>query len=367
MTTEHHETIIIGAGQAGLSTGYHLKKRRHDFVILDANERVGDVWRQRFDSLKLYSPAKYDGLPGWDFPASKWTYPAKDEVAGYLEAYAARFELPVQAGVTVESLTKSGDMYVLQCGGRRYEADNVVIASGTWQRPKTPDFADQLDPSIRQLHSNDYRNPSQLKAGPVLVVGCSHSGADIALEVASTHQTTLSGPVRGEVPFDIEGRVAHRVFPIMWFMANHVLTEKTPIGRKMRGEVRAHGGPLLRVKRADLETAGVERAEAKTVAVQDGKPVLEDGRVLDVTNVIWCTGFDKNTDWVKIPVNGDDGWPTQSQGCVPDSPGLYFVGLPFLTAFASMLIGGVGRDAERVARHIAARKPAPAERRQQVG
>ncbi|MGZ5372642.1 MAG: flavin-containing monooxygenase [Aeromicrobium sp.] len=359
-TTERVETIIIGGGQAGLATAYHLNRLGREYLVLESRQRIGDVWRQRFDSLRLFTPAKYDGLPGWGFPAPKWAYPTKDEVADYLEAYASRYEMPVRTGVTVESLTRSGDTYVLQCGVRHFEADNVVIASGTWQRPKTPAFAHQIDPKIRQLHSNDYRNPAQLQAGPVLVVGCSHSGADIALEVAGSHETTLSGPVRGEVPFAIEGRVAHRVLPIMWFMANHVLTEKTPIGRKMKADVRTHGGPLLRVKRADLEEAGVTRFSAKTVSAEGGKPVLEDGRVLDVANIIWCTGFDKNTDWVKIPVTGEDGWPGQSQGCVPDSPGLYFVGLPFLTAFASMLVGGVGRDADRVATHIAARNPASA-------
>jgi putative flavoprotein involved in K+ transport len=359
-TTERLETIVIGGGQAGLATAYHLKRVGRQYLVLESRQRIGDVWRQRFDSLRLFTPAKYDGLPGWGFPAPKWAYPTKDEVADYLEAYASRYEIPVRTGVTVESLTRSGDIYVLQCGARHFEAANVVIASGTWQRPKTPAFADQIDPKIRQLHSNEYRNPAQLQPGPVLVVGCSHSGADIALEVAGSHETTLSGPVRGEVPFAIEGRAAHRVLPIMWFMANHVLTEKTPIGRKMRAEVRTHGGPLLRVKRADLEEAGVTRFDAKTVSAEGGKPVLEDGRVLDVANIIWCTGFDKDTDWVKIPVTGEDGWPAQSQGCVPDSPGLYFVGLPFLTAFASMLVGGVGRDAERVATHIAARNPASA-------
>lgn len=362
-TTERVETIIIGGGQAGLSTAYHLNRLGREFAVLESHPRIGDVWRKRFDSLRLYSPAKYDGLPGWGFPAPKWAYPTKDQVADYLEAYAERFGFPVHTGVTVESLSKSGATYVLDCGSRRFEAENVVIASGTWQRPKTPAFADQIDPSIRQLHSDDYRNPAQLQAGPVLVVGCSHSGADIALEVAGSHPTTLSGPVRGEIPFDIEGRTAHRVIPLLWFMANHVLTEKTPIGRKMKGDVRAHGGPLLRVKRADLDAAGVERVDAKTVAVEDGRPVLEDGRVLDVTNIIWCTGFDKATDWVKLPVIGEDGWPNQSQGSVEDCPGLYFVGLPFLTAFASMLVGGVGRDAERVAKHITMHRPVSAEKR----
>jgi putative flavoprotein involved in K+ transport len=357
--SEKFETVIIGAGQAGLAIGYHLAQRDRSFVILEANDRVGDNWRKRFDSLRLYSPARYDGLPGWPVPLDPWAFPTKDEIADYLEAYAQRFELPVITGAGVDSLRRDGDGYVVRAGAHRFAADNVVVASGTFQEPKLPEFAGELDPAITQMHSNEYRNPSQLQDGPVLVVGCSHSGADIALEVAASHPTVLSGRVHGEVPFDIESRAARRVFPVLWFLANRVLTVKTPLGRKARPHIRAGGGPLLRVKRAHLLAAGVERTDARVAGVRDGKPVLDDGRVLDVANVIWCTGFGKDVSWIEIPVTGEDGWPEQTRGVVESSPGLYFVGLPFLQAFASMLVGGVGRDAERVARHIAGRR-APA-------
>lgn len=354
-SNEHIKTIIIGAGQAGLSTGYYLARQHQQFLILDANDRVGDVWRKRFDSLKLYSPAKYDGLPGWGVPAKGWSWPTKDEVGDYLEAYAARFELPVRTGMAVDGLSREGTRFVITAGKHRFTADNVVVASGTWQLPKTPDFADQLDASIFQLHSNDYRNPSQLRPGPALVVGASHSGADIALELAAAHHTTLSGPIHGQAPFRIDGPLARGVLPIMWFMANHVLTERTPIGRKMQIEVRKGGGPLLRVKREHLEAAGVQYVPDKTVGVRDGLPVLANGTVLDVQNVVWCTGFGKDTDWIKFPVLGADGWPDQKLGRSTSVPGLYFVGLPFLRAFSSMLIGGVGHDAERVAKDLATR------------
>lgn len=355
--TEYFETLIIGGGQAGLSAGYHLSRLGRPFVILEAHERIGDVWRRRFDSLCLFTPARYDGLPGWPFPQDQWAFPTKDEVADYLEAYAERFELPVITGVAVDSLRKEGDRYVVQSGTRRFEADQVIVASGTFQQPIVPEFAGELDPQIRQMHSDDYRNPSQLQEGPVLVVGASHSGADIALEVASEHPTVLSGQVHGELPFRIDGRPARVIIRVMFFLACHVLTMKTPLGRKMRPEVRSHGGPLLRVKSPDLLAAGVERTDARVAGVRDGKPLLEDGRVLDVTNVVWCTGFGKDISWIEIPVAGDDGWPEQDRGVATSSPGLYFVGLPFLHAFASMLIGGVGRDAERVAQHIAAHAP----------
>jgi putative flavoprotein involved in K+ transport len=357
---QYFETVIIGGGQAGLSVGYHLSQRNRSFVILEANERIGDNWRKRFDSLRLFTPAGYDALPGWDFPLDRWAYPTKHEMADYLEAYAKRFELPVITGVGVDSLRKDGERYVLRSGAHRFVTDNVVVASGTFQEPIVPEFAPQLDPAIRQMHSSDYRNPSQLQEGAVLVVGCSHSGADIALEVARAHPTVLSGKVHGELPFDLEGRPARRILPVLWFLANRVLTMKTPIGRRMRPEIRSGGGPLLRVKRAHLLAAGVDRTDARVEGVRAGRPVLDDGRVLDVANVIWCTGFGKDVSWIDIPVAGEDGWPEQTRGVVESSPGLYFVGLPFLYAFASMLIGGVGRDAERVAEHIAAREPATA-------
>ena len=354
--SERFETVIVGGGQAGLAAGYHLARRDRSFVVLEANDRIGDNWRRHYDSLRLYSPARFNALPGWAGAQEPWTYPSKDETADYLEAYARRFELPVITGVRVDRLRRDGDRYEIRAGAHRFVADNVVIASGTFQEPVVPELAAELDPGIRQLHSSEYRRPAQLQPGSVLVVGASHSGADIAHEVAlAGHPTVLSGRVNGELPFDIEGRAAHVALPILWRVANHVLTMRTPIGRKVRAKVRAHGGPLLRFKRADLREAGVEHAEARVEHVRDGLPVLADGRILDVRNVVWCTGFGKDVSWIDVPVTGEDGWPEQTNGVVESSPGLYFVGLPFLFSFASMLIGGVGRDAERVAEHIVAR------------
>ena len=359
--SERFETVIVGGGQAGLAVGYHLARHDRSFVVLEGNDRIGDNWRNHYDSLRLYSPARFNGLPGWAGSVDPWTYPSKDEIADYLEAYARRFELPVITGVRVDRLRRAGDGYELRAGAHRFVADNVVVASGTFQEPIVPEIAADLDPGIRQLHSSEYRRPGQLQPGPVLVVGASHSGADIAQEVAlAGHPTVLSGRVNGELPFDIEGRAAHVALPILWRVANHVLTMRTPIGRKVRVKVRAHGGPLLRVKRAHLREAGVEHVEARVEDVRDGLPVLDDGRVPDVTNVIWCTGFGKDVSWIDLPVTGEDGWPEQTNGVVESSPGLYFVGLPFLFSFASMLIGGVGRDAERVAAHIGERAPAAA-------
>ena len=370
-TDEHVETVIVGGGQAGLAVGYFLKSSGRDFVILDANERVGDSWRKRWPSLKLYSPANVDGLPGMPFPAARYAFPTGLEMADYLESYAARFDLPVRPGVSVERVEANGVGYVVTAGERRLGADNVVVATGVFQHahPIVPDFASKLDPGIRQLHSADYRGPEQLQPGRVLVVGASHSGGDIAYEVAEAgFDTILSGRDTGQAPFDIHGRLARVVFPLLRFLATRVITASTPIGRKAKPEIRWHGGPLLRVKRADLDAAGVERVLERTVGVEGGKPVLGDGRVFDVANVVWCTGFRNDFSWIEVAMPmEDDGYPQQWQGAVAATPGLYFVGLPFLHSFASMLILGAGRDGKRVAEHIVARAPAkPAARRTEL-
>ena len=356
--TERVETVIVGAGQAGLSTGYHLARRGRQFVIVDEQPRLGDNWRRHYDSLRLYSPARLDGLPGMPFPAPPWTFPTKDQMADYLEQYASASELPVRGGTRVRRVSRNGSGYVVDCGNGRLEAENVVVATGTFGRPFTPVFAAALDPEIVQLHSSEYKNPGQLKDGPVLVVGAAHSGADVAIDVAGGRRTILCGRDTGQLPFDIEGRPARVVgWRVMSFLARRVLTLRTPIGRKMRPEIRAHGGPLLRFKRADLEAAGVERTTARAGGVRDGKPELDDGTVLDVANVIWCTGFKQDFAWIEPPVIGEDGWPAEERGIVASAPGLYFTGLAFQSGFSSMLILGAGRDAEYVANRIAAQVP----------
>jgi putative flavoprotein involved in K+ transport len=351
---EKFDTVVIGGGQAGLAVGYYLKKRGGSFVILDANDRIGGSWRTRtWSSLRLFTPARYDGLPGWPFPAAGWSYPTARETADYLEAYAARFELPVRTGMSVDRLTKGGGRYVIGCGDRRFEADSVVIATGFYGEPFVPEFAPELDPRIVQMHSSEYRDPSQLRPGGVLLVGAGNSGADIAIEASATHRTWLSGRDKGQVPIRIESRMARFVLPILWFVASHVLTVKTPLGRKVRPHVLADGAPRIRVKTDDLDAAGVDRVP-KTVGVSDGLPAIEDGRRLDVANVIWCTGFRQDFSWIDVPVFDDERAPVHERG-VASEPGLYFLGLDFLYAFTSENVGGVGRDARHIARQIASR------------
>ena len=201
-STQQIDTIVIGAGQAGLSAGYHLAKRGLPFAILDADARIGDHWRDRWDTLRLYSPARYDSLPGMRFPAPSSHWPTGREMADYLEAYARRFDLPVRSGTRVDRVEPiDGGFVVSTADGERLAARQVIVATGPFRQPNVPAFAAELDPSIRQLHSHDYRNPAQLSPGPVLVVGLSHSGADIAFEAANAgHRTILSGKSHGQMP-----------------------------------------------------------------------------------------------------------------------------------------------------------------------
>jgi putative flavoprotein involved in K+ transport len=339
--------------------GYHLAQRGLPFVILDANERIGDSWRRRWDSLRLFTPARYNALPGMAFPGPHDSFSTKDEVADYLEAYAATFELPVRTGVRVHRLSRNGSCFVLDAGDRLLVADNVVVAMATHQIPRVPSFAPELDPGIVQLHSGDYRNRSQLQEGPVLVVGVGNSGAEIAVEVVKEHSTWLAGKETGHVPFRIEGTPARHLFlPLMFRVIGHrVLTVRTPIGRKMRPKLLSHGAPLVRVNPKVIAAAGVERVP-RVVGVRDGLPLLEDERVLEAANVIWCTGFQPEFSWIDLPIFGDEEKPSEPihhRGIVADEPGLYFVGLSFLYAMSSGFLPGVGRDAEHVAKHIASR------------
>lgn len=355
MSTEHVETAIIGAGQAGLATAYHLQRRGRSCVVFDANQRVGDNWRANWDSLRLYSPAGSDGLPGLPFPGPRWSYPTKDDVAEYLAAYVDRFALPVRTGVRVDRLESADGGYTLRLGAETVHADNVVVATGTFGRtPNIPEFALELDPAIRQLHSSEYRRSSQLHPGPVLVVGASHSGTDIAYELATSRPTVLAGRDPGQMPVRLNHWSARLFWPAFLFLGMHVLTRRTPIGRSQMEEVRFHGGPMIRVKREHLAARGVERVLARVTGVRNGRPVLED-RELDVTTVIWCTGFRQVFDWIDLPIFGSDGWPVEMRGVVADAPGLFFCGLAFQYAFSSMVLPGVGRDADYVAREISQR------------
>jgi putative flavoprotein involved in K+ transport len=351
--TSYLDTIVIGGGQAGLATGYYLKQQGRDFAILDANERTGDSWRNRWDSLRLFTPVPFDSLPGMLFPAGD-RFPTKDAMADYLETYAAQFQLPVRTGVRVDCLTRQGERFLVTAGERRFAANNVVVAMGNYQRPRIPAFAEALDPAIIQLHSSAYRGPSRLRDGGVLLVGAGNSGAEIAMEVVRTHPTWLAGRDVGHIPFRIESRVTPLVLrPLFRVVFHRLLTLDTPMGRRARSKRLSGGFPLIRVKPKDLTAAGVVRVPSVT-GIQDGQPQLADGRTLDVANVIWCTGYTPGFSWIDLPVFGEHE-PLHTRGIVTKEPGLYFIGLHFLYAASSEMIHGVSRDAEYVVQNIARR------------
>ncbi|RKO19730.1 portal protein [Pseudarthrobacter phenanthrenivorans] len=345
------DTIIIGGGQAGLTLGYYLKQQQRNFLILDANQRTGDAWRQRWDSLRVFTPAKYDGLPGTPFPAGPLSFPTKDEVAGYLEGYAELNALPVLHGTRVERLWREGSHFVAAADGRRWEARNAVVATGVSQAPKVPAFAAELAPSTVQLHAAAYRNPGQLQDGPVLVVGLGNSGAEIALEVSRTHPTTVAGKPSSELPVKHGPAAARFVLPAVRFLGLHVLTLDTPAGRKAAPTFKAHAAPLIRTKTKDLVAAGV-RLVPRVTGVEDGRPVVADGGRLDVANVIWCTGFRDDFSWIDPDLLDGGALPNQHRGVALDTPGLFFLGQEFLHSAVSATLPGAGHDARYLAGKI---------------
>lgn len=355
MSDQHIAAVVIGGSQSGLATGYHLAQRDLPFVILDENDRIGDAWRNRYDSLRLFTPRRYNSLPGKSFPGSPASYPTKDETADYLEAYAREFELPVRTGVHVDRLSKAGDRFEVACDGYTLTADNVIVATGAYHNPKIPPFAPDLDESIVQLHSQEYCNRSQLQEGPVLVVGAGNSGAEIAIDLASHHHTWLSGRDPGQEPsWGRQGSLGDRLLKaLMWFMATRVMTVTNPLGRKFRDHFLdpPRGIPLGGGRRKDILAAGIERVP-RTVGVEKGHPVLEDGRVLQVSNLIWCTGYTPDYHWIDLPLPSHHGVPLHARGIVETIPGLYFIGLNFQYSLSSGLLGGMGRDAQYIVDHI---------------
>lgn len=356
MGTEHTETLIIGGGQAGLVTAYELGRRGREYLVVEALDRIGDNWRRHYDSLVLFSPRKLDSLPGLDFPGPAMGLPTKDEVGDYLEAYAAHHDIDVRTGVKVTRVGRISDGFEATTSSGVITSDNVVVATGKVDEPYIPDFAGQLDERIVQLHSCQYKRPDQLAPGPVLVVGAAHSGADIAIEVAATHRTILSGRYTGSLPIRLTGPATRFAAPVMKFVMKRLISVRTPLGRKVGPKFRAGGGPLIDPRREDIENAGVEWTEARTVGAQDAMPLLADGRTLNVANVVWCTGFHHDFSWLDLDLADEDGYPAEeSRGVVESVPGLYFVGLTFQSSFASMLFLGVGQDARHVVRHLTAR------------
>jgi Predicted flavoprotein involved in K+ transport len=342
--------IIVGGGQAGLAIGRELKKARSEFLILEAASRIGDSWRKRWDSLRLFSSAQHSSLPGLPFPDNPQSYPTKDQVADYLTDYAQLEHLPVQLNTKVLSLDRLGERYLLTTKSKLFECDQVVIATGPYQKPRVPQWSGELNSEIVQIHAGDYKNPSQLAEGDVLVVGAGNTGAEIAVETSKAgHQVWLSGRDVGQIPRFLR-RLGNGSF--FWFLATRVFTMSTPIGRRIHSSLRAgHGGPLVNIRAHEIASAGIKRI-GRVVGTREGLPLLDDDRTLQVRNVVWCTGFGLDFSWVRLPIFAADGYPNHDRGRVTSESGLYFLGLPFQHSMSSTLIGGVGRDAKHLARWI---------------
>ncbi|WP_338178901.1 NAD(P)-binding domain-containing protein [Candidatus Dormiibacter inghamiae] len=334
--TESFGVVVVGGGQAGLAMGYHLQRLGLEFVILDAAARVGQSWREHWDSLRLFTPARYDCLPGMPFPAAANSFPTKDEMADYLEEYARRFALPVRSQTRANRVARDGDRYLVECGDAIFRTTEVVIATGAHAIASIPGLAAEVDTEVLQLHAQDYRNPAQLRPGPVLVVGAGNSGAEIAMEAAAAgHETWLAGRTVGHIPsraYAFGGR-------IFWLIANHVVSRRHPLGRRLLAKMASRGGPLIRLTIDDVTASRVQLA-SRVEGVSQGRPRLADGRVVAANSIVWCTGFSQDFSWI------DAG--------LVEAPGFHLVGMPFQYKLASAFVGGVGSDAGRIARRISA-------------
>lgn len=351
---ERFDAVVIGAGQAGLAVGHHLAARDMDFAILSNEARIGDNWRKRWDSLRLFTPARYSGLPGMPFPAIPSHLADKDEVGDYLERYGERFDLPVRLNSRVRSLAADGEQFTIGIEGSEtgLEASNVIVATGPFQRPHIPAVASRLSTSIVQLHSSDYRNPLALPEGPVLVVGAGNSGAQIALELARHRKVWLAGRNTGHLRRRVLGR---DLFDWIWPVLTRATTD-TRVGRRLRRKAAMGGDALIGIPERELAAAGIRRV-GRLDAERGGLPVC-DGQVLEPRVIVWCTGFAADYSWIELPIFDHTGYPRHERGVVPETPGLFFVGLRFQHRMASSLIGGVGADAADIAARVAQRSEA---------
>lgn len=354
-SSEEDSITIIGAGQAGLATGYYLQKFGLEFTMLADDERVGDSWRDRWDSLRLFTPAFYNSLPGLEFPADDPEHlPGKDEVADYLETYAEEFDLPVELNTRVTGVRRNNEVFVLTTEAGRMKTDNLVVATGAYGHPSVPPVAEEIPNDVFTCHSSEYTNPSQLQSGDVLVVGAGNSGTQIAIEIADTdesRQVWLVGPDTGEIPRRLLGRDFYR-----WAGPTLLNFKRTGfLGRRIYERTAGNADPVFSNERQKMQEVGVKRVVSRITDVENGRPSTADGDRFDVNNVIWCTGFRPEYSWIDIDVFQDDGYPRHKRGVVTEVPGLYFIGLPWMYRLSSALLGGVGRDAEHIASRIRAR------------
>jgi len=345
-TADHREVVIVGGGQAGLAVGYFLKQQGRDFTILEAASAPAAAWRERWDSLKLFTPVRYDSLPGLAFPGDPDSYPGRDDVVAYLTDYARTFELPVELNSPVRAVRRADGDYVVELDDRTITAEQAVIATGPFQVPRVPEMAERLNPDIVQLHSRAYRGPKDVPAGPVLVVGGGNTGYQIAEELARTHKVHLSiGARQTPLPQRILGRDLFRYLEATGLMGK---TIESRIGQRMQHrETLIGSSPRAARRRHGIKLRG------RTDDVSGSEVRFHDGGRLSPGAVIWATGFELDHSFVQLPVFDTDGRLVHQRG-VTASPGLYFLGMPWQHTRGSALLGWVKDDAQYIADQIAA-------------
>ncbi|RRJ63356.1 oxidoreductase [Paenibacillus oralis] len=342
MPTAETDVLIIGASQAGLAAGYYLKQKNVNFRIIGMEKRLGGVWRQRYDSLVLFTPRAYSSLPGLPLTGDPNGYAAKDEIADYLERYAAHFDLPVQLETEVLSLTKEQGKFKVHTRTGEYLANNVIVAAGPFHKPFVPGFREALANDVYQVHTSQYLNPSSLKDGAVLVVGAGNSGAQIAAELAQDREVYLSaGHKMRFLPLQLFGK------SIFWW-ADKLGVMNASVDGKLGRFLSRQGDPIFGYELRALVKQGKIKLKPKTESARGHEFTFQDQSKLTVQNVIWATGFRPDYGWIRIAdVLDDKGKPVHHRGVSPVQ-GLYFLGLPWQYTRGSALIGGVGRDAEYI-------------------
>jgi len=340
------DVIVIGGGQAGLAAGYYLREANRDFLILDKGEYVGESWKIRYDSLQLFTPRRYSGLPGLQMQGNPWGYPHKDEIADYLAEYQSKFRLPVQLRTEVRKLVVRDGQFCITTPEGEMTANQVVVTTGPFQSPNYPHFCSQLSSKIMQLHTANYQNPGQLPGSSVLVVGAGNSGSQIAYELSKTKKVYLSasGAIQ-YLPYRVLGR------SLFWWYDKIGLLQKgaeTRLGKKLMAKKDPLYGFELKKAIARGEVSIVPRA----IGAEGESVIFEDGSDVQVSAVIWATGFKPDYSWIDIPEAFDADSAIAHERGVSTLPGLYYIGLPWQSARGSALIGWVHRDAEYIGQAI---------------